>query len=62
MFNFKKKKAKLYKFVFKYGYDSQTLLIVAEDEIHAVKELYRLTNNRVCNIIEFTEVIPKKGE
>lgn len=62
MFNFKKKKEKLYKFVYKYSdfRGQQTLLIVAEDEIHAVKELYRLTNDQVGDIIEFTEVIPKK--
>lgn len=61
MFNFTKKE-KLYKFVFKRYGDDRTLLIVAKNETDAVRELYRMTDNKVESIIEFTEVIPKKGD
>ena len=59
------KKEKLYKFVHKKYGEERTILVVARNETQAVKKLYQMTEDSSCkveNIIEFTEVIPKKGE
>ena len=64
MFNkFKKKEPeRLYKFTFNraMGYSWEktpcTLLVVARNTTDAVENFYKLTNNNVGNISEFTEI------
>lgn len=39
-----------------YRGDQHTLLIVAKDPVHATKELYRMTESKVKDILEFVEI------
>ena len=66
MFNLLKKE-KLYKFVYdkSSGYSSDrnlTLLVVASSTTDAVKKFYKLTDNKVSNIHEFTEIKYPEGD
>ena len=64
MLNFKPEK--IYKFVYEFTsgfHDSRkTLLLTARDPVQAVKTFNHMTDNKLVNIIEFTEVKPKVEE
>lgn len=60
MFKFNSKSEKIYKFVYiQYG-DKKTMLLTACNPTQAVKKFNTMTDNKLYDIAEFTEVIPKK--
>lgn len=60
------KKNKIYKFVYKQKSDyyerSRTLLVVAKEPMQALKKFYKIADNDVEDILEFTVVTPKEEE
>lgn len=60
MFNFKSEK--IYKFVYlQYG-DKKTALLTAYNPTQAIKKFNSMADNKLYDIVEFTEVVPKKEE
>jgi hypothetical protein len=63
---FKAKTEKIYKFVYETGegYHStkKTFLLTAHTPVQAVKMFNRMAGNKLVNIIEFVEVVPKTEE
>lgn len=64
---FKPKTEKIYKFVYEtdpgsYRSNRYTALITAYTPVQAVKEFNKKAGNKLVNIIEFIEVVPKTEE
>ena len=63
---FKSKSEKIYKFVYENesGYCAQrkTILLTACTPVQAVKAFNRMAGDKLVNIIEFIEVVPKTEE
>lgn len=68
MFNFKseKKNEKIYKFVYYtgsgYGREKKTMLLTACTPVQAVQKFNKMTDNKLYDIVEFTEVVHKTEE
>lgn len=68
MFNFKseKKTEKIYKFVYETGHgyslEKKTMLLTACTPVQAVQKFNKMTDNKLVNIVEFTEVVHKTEE
>lgn len=63
---FKPKSEKIYKFVYEtesgYRSDKKTILLTACTPVQAVKTFNRMTGDKLVNIVEFIEVVPKTEE
>ena len=63
---FKPKTEKIYKFVYeiedRWNAQKKTILLTASDPVQAVKAFNRKAGDKLVNIVEFIEVVPKTEE